>query len=164
MQDRPTAPELLDAMAANLFGEVREWVPRERRFQMLVLANLCAVIARELRAGAEPSLADARLFRELLRSRSSGDRIRRPVRRARDRRSSSALRCAAASSTTASTRRSPACASTSPASSRSRAPATPTGPAEVEVERRAASHCAISVGSIDANGLRPDDRSAPARP
>ena len=54
-------------MAADLFGKVREWVPRERRFQILVLANLCAVIARELRAGAEPSLADARLFRELLR-------------------------------------------------------------------------------------------------
>ncbi len=67
MQDRPTAPELLDAMAADLFGRVREWVPRERRFQILVLANLCAVLARELRAGAEPSLADARLFRELLR-------------------------------------------------------------------------------------------------
>ena len=66
MQNRPTAPELLDAMAAKLFGEVREWVPRERRFQVLVLANLCAVIARELRAGAEPSLADVRLFRELL--------------------------------------------------------------------------------------------------
>lgn len=66
MQDRPTAPELLDAMAAKLFGEVREWVPRERRFQVLVLANLCAVIARELRAGAEPSLADVRLFRERL--------------------------------------------------------------------------------------------------
>jgi len=66
MQDRPTAPELLDAMAAKLFGDVREWVPRERRFQVLVLANLCAVIARELRAGDAPSLADVRLFRELL--------------------------------------------------------------------------------------------------
>ena len=66
MQDRPTAPELLDAMAAKLFTEVREWVPRERRFQVLVLANLCAVIARELRAGPEPSLADVCLFRELL--------------------------------------------------------------------------------------------------
>jgi len=70
VQDRPTAPELLDAMAADLFGKVREWVPRERRFQVLVLANLCAVIARELRAGPEPSLADARLFRDLLREPS----------------------------------------------------------------------------------------------
>src|SRR5215218_7435515 len=55
MQDRPTAPELLDAMAAELYAEVRERVPRERRFRVLVLANLCAVIARELRAGDEPS-------------------------------------------------------------------------------------------------------------
>jgi Domain of unknown function (DUF6285) len=66
MQDRPTAPELLDAMAAQLFSEVREWVPRERRFQVLVLANLCAVIARELRAGEGPSLEDTRLFVGLL--------------------------------------------------------------------------------------------------
>ena len=65
MQDRPTAPEILEAMAAKLFGEVRDWVPRERRFQVLVLANLCAVIARELRAGAWPSLADVSLFRSL---------------------------------------------------------------------------------------------------
>ena len=66
MQDRPTAPELLDALAAMLFTDVREWVPRERRFQILVAANLCAVVARETRAGAEPSVADARLFRSLL--------------------------------------------------------------------------------------------------
>jgi len=66
VQDRPTAPELLDALAAMLFSQVREWVPRERRFQVLVAANVCAVVARELRAGAAPSLADARLFRELL--------------------------------------------------------------------------------------------------
>ena len=60
MQDRPTAPELLDAMAPKLFTEVREWVPGERRFQVLVLANLCAVIARELLSMAghsEPALA-----------------------------------------------------------------------------------------------------------
>ena len=66
MQDRPTAPELLDALATMLFTEVREWVPRERRFQILVAANLCAVVAREIRAGAEPSRADLRLFRSIL--------------------------------------------------------------------------------------------------
>jgi hypothetical protein len=65
MQDRPTAAELLDAMAVDLYSEVREWVPRERRFQVLVLANLCAVIARELRAGDEPSQRDLGLFSEL---------------------------------------------------------------------------------------------------
>ncbi len=73
MQDRPTAPELLDAMAAQLFGEVREWVPRERRFQILVLANLCAVIARELRAGEGPSHADTRLFCDLLGEEGGAD-------------------------------------------------------------------------------------------
>jgi uncharacterized protein DUF6285 len=65
MQDRPTAPELLDAMAADLYSEVREWVPRERRFRILVLANLCAVIARELRAGEAPSREDLELFSAL---------------------------------------------------------------------------------------------------
>ena len=73
MQDRPTAPELLDAMAATLFTEVREWVPRERRFQVLVLANLCAVIARELRAGERPSLEDTRLFCGLLGEEGGAD-------------------------------------------------------------------------------------------
>ena len=65
MQDRPRAAELLDAMAQQLAGEVREWVPRDRRFQILVLANLCAVIARELRDGEQLSEADAQLFSEL---------------------------------------------------------------------------------------------------
>jgi hypothetical protein len=74
MQDRPTAPELLDAMAATLFTEVRGWVPRERRFQVLVLANLCAVIARELRAGDGHSRADLELFNELAGSRAEEPR------------------------------------------------------------------------------------------
>ena len=52
-------------MAADLYSEVREWVPRERRFRVLVLANLCAVIARELRAGEEPSREDLDLFSRL---------------------------------------------------------------------------------------------------
>jgi uncharacterized protein DUF6285 len=66
MQDRPTAPELLDALAEYLFGELRPEVPREQRFKVLVAANLCAVVARELRAGEAPSTEDAKLFRELL--------------------------------------------------------------------------------------------------
>ena len=65
MQDRPTAPELLEALAELLFTDVREWVPRERRFQVLAAANVCAVVARELRAGREPTLADLELFRAL---------------------------------------------------------------------------------------------------
>jgi hypothetical protein len=73
VQDRPTAPELLDALAAMLFGQVREWVPRERRFQILVAANVCAVLGRELRAGERPSLEDARLFCDLLGEEGGAD-------------------------------------------------------------------------------------------
>ena len=90
MQDRPTAPELLDAMAADLYAEVREWVPRERRFQVLVLANLCAVLARELRAGEEPSRRrTCELFTALSGSRRRATRAR-PARDSWPRRSGAA--------------------------------------------------------------------------
>jgi hypothetical protein len=65
-QDRPTAPELLEAVAEYLFAEVRPEVPAEQRFRVLVAANLCAVVARELRAGDELLREDLALFRELL--------------------------------------------------------------------------------------------------
>jgi Domain of unknown function (DUF6285) len=65
-QDRPTAPELLDAVAEYLFGELRSEVPPEQRFKVLVAANICAVVAREIRAGEGPSREDLTLFRELL--------------------------------------------------------------------------------------------------
>jgi hypothetical protein len=68
-QDRPQAPELLDAVAEFLFADVREWAPREKRFQVLVAANLCAVVARELRGGEAPLRADLGLFGELLGER-----------------------------------------------------------------------------------------------
>jgi hypothetical protein len=66
MQDRPTAPELLDAVAEYLFAELRPEVSREQRFKVLVAANVCAVVARELRAGEEPDRQDRELFTELL--------------------------------------------------------------------------------------------------
>ncbi len=65
-QDRPAAPELLEALAEYLFTEVREAVPREERFRVLVAANLCAVLAREWRAGDEPLREDLVLFGEIL--------------------------------------------------------------------------------------------------
>src|SRR5687768_10323296 len=65
-QDRPDAVELLEAVAEFLFADVRDWAPREKRFQVLVAANVCAVVARELRAGEEPLREDLALFRELL--------------------------------------------------------------------------------------------------
>jgi hypothetical protein len=70
-QDRPEAAELLDAVAEFLFADVREWAPREKRFQVLVAANVCAVVARELRAGEEPLREDLALFRELLGERAA---------------------------------------------------------------------------------------------
>ena len=65
-QDRPERAELLDAVAEYLFAEVRPAVPREQRFQVLVAANVCAVVARELRAGDEPLREDLAMFRDLL--------------------------------------------------------------------------------------------------
>jgi hypothetical protein len=66
MQDRPTAPELLDSVAEYLVAELRPEVPREQRFKVLVAANVCAVVAREIRAGEEPDAEDLALFGELL--------------------------------------------------------------------------------------------------
>jgi Domain of unknown function (DUF6285) len=65
-QDRPDAAELLDALAEFVSEDVREWAPREQRFQVLVAANLCAILGRELRAGSEPLRDDLALLRELL--------------------------------------------------------------------------------------------------
>src|SRR5215211_4712305 len=66
MQDRPSAPELLDSVAEYLFAELRPEVPREQRFEVLVAANVCTVVAREIRAGEEPDRRDLALFAELL--------------------------------------------------------------------------------------------------
>jgi len=66
MQDRPQAPELLDAVAEYLFAELRPEVSREQRFKLLVAANVCAVVAREIRAGEAPDREDLALFQELL--------------------------------------------------------------------------------------------------
>ena len=66
MQDRPEAADLLEALAEYLFAELRPEVPREQRFKVLVAANLCAVVAREIRAGEEPDREDLSLFAELL--------------------------------------------------------------------------------------------------
>ena len=65
-QDRPDAAELLEAVAEYLFAELRPEVPREQRFRVLVAANVCAVVARELRAGEGPAREDEELFASLL--------------------------------------------------------------------------------------------------
>jgi hypothetical protein len=74
-QDRPDAPELLDALAEFLAGEVAEWAPREKRFQVLVAANLCAILGRELRAGPAPLRDDLALMCELLGAEPPGPEL-----------------------------------------------------------------------------------------
>jgi hypothetical protein len=66
MQDQPTPAELLDAVGEYLFAELRPEVPREQRFKLLVAANVCGIVAREIRAGGQPDGEDAALFGELL--------------------------------------------------------------------------------------------------
>jgi len=66
MQERPDAAELLEAVAEYLFAELRPEVAREQRFRVLVAANVCAVVARELRAGEAPDREDLELFGELI--------------------------------------------------------------------------------------------------
>lgn len=65
-QDPPGTAELLEAVAEYLFAELRPEVPSEQRFRVLVAANVCAVVAREIRAGEGPAREDAELFAELL--------------------------------------------------------------------------------------------------
>jgi Domain of unknown function (DUF6285) len=71
-QDRPDAPDLLEAVAEYLFSELRPAVPDGERFRVLVAANVCAVVARELRAGDAPSREDLALLLELLGEGDAG--------------------------------------------------------------------------------------------
>jgi hypothetical protein len=86
-QDRPDAAEVLDSLAEFLFSDVRDWAPREKRFQVLVAANLCAILGRELRAGSEPMREDLALLLDLLGTEPpvgelSGAELREAVRAA----------------------------------------------------------------------------------
>lgn len=59
MQDRPDAADLARALAAFLMEEVRPAVPDGMRFGVLVAANACAILAREIAAGDEPVVEEA---------------------------------------------------------------------------------------------------------
>ena len=64
MQDHPAAHELLGELAKWLATELREKVPREERFGVLVAANVAAIVAREIAPGApDPEAERARLAR-----------------------------------------------------------------------------------------------------
>jgi hypothetical protein len=72
MQDRPDAPELLAALARWLHEDLRPTLPRERRFEALVAANACAILAREWAADG-PAAADRTRQRELARAIRAGE-------------------------------------------------------------------------------------------
>src|SRR4051812_4782701 len=74
-QDRPNADELLDSVAEYLFSELRPEVPPEQRFKVLVAANVCAVVAREIRAGDQPERQDLELFSELIGEQVDDPRV-----------------------------------------------------------------------------------------
>jgi hypothetical protein len=79
-QDRPDAAELLEAVAEYLVAELRPEVPREQRFRVLVAANVCAVVAREIRAGEVPAREDGELFAELLGEEGGAEELARRLR------------------------------------------------------------------------------------
>ena len=57
MQDRPTATELLEALASFLGEELAGKVEGGLRFKVLVAANVAGIVARELRLGHDQDRA-----------------------------------------------------------------------------------------------------------
>ncbi|MFT3853352.1 MAG: DUF6285 domain-containing protein [Ilumatobacteraceae bacterium] len=53
MQDRPTAAELLEAVADSLDGEVLPVVDFTVQHKVRVAANICRIVVRELQLGAD---------------------------------------------------------------------------------------------------------------
>ena len=53
MQDKPTAEELLEALAQFLDAEVVPAFEGRRRFHAIVAANVARIVAREIRLGPE---------------------------------------------------------------------------------------------------------------
>jgi hypothetical protein len=66
VQDRPSAPELLAAVASFLMEDVLPRVPAEQRFGVRVAANSCAVCAREALAGPAAAAAERERMQALL--------------------------------------------------------------------------------------------------
>jgi hypothetical protein len=67
MQDRPTARELVEAAAQFLSAELLPAVADPRlRFRSLIAANVLAIVARELAAGAAPLRDELRRVGDLL--------------------------------------------------------------------------------------------------
>src|SRR3954451_1080847 len=66
MQDHPPAHALLEQLAAWLATELRENVPRNERFGVLVAANVAAIVAREIGPDAPRPEAERERMTRLL--------------------------------------------------------------------------------------------------
>jgi len=73
MQDHPAAHELLGELAKWLATELREKVPREERFGVLVAANVAAIVAREIAPGAPSPEAERERLARLVPGTSLAD-------------------------------------------------------------------------------------------
>lgn len=73
MQDRPDAPDLLDAVASFVADELQPALTDPRlRYRTLVAANVLRVVARELRAGDVPLRDEWRRLAALLDQHAVG--------------------------------------------------------------------------------------------
>ncbi|MFL5819712.1 MAG: DUF6285 domain-containing protein [Solirubrobacteraceae bacterium] len=72
MQDRPDAPELAAAVSQFLAEQVRPAVPAELRFLVLVAANACAILAREIQGMSAEEAAEARRLLALATGADAG--------------------------------------------------------------------------------------------
>jgi hypothetical protein len=72
MQDRPTASELLEAIAALLEGDVLAATRGGLQHQVRVAGNLCRVLEREARLGAEAEAREVALLADALGEAPAG--------------------------------------------------------------------------------------------
>jgi hypothetical protein len=66
VQDKPTAEELLEALAQFLEGEVVPAFEGRRRFHAIVAANVARIVAREIRLGPEQTKQEYAALCDLL--------------------------------------------------------------------------------------------------
>jgi hypothetical protein len=72
MQDRPTASELLEAIADLLEGEVLTATRGGLQHQVRVAGNLCRILAREARLGAAAEEREVALLADALGEEPAG--------------------------------------------------------------------------------------------
>jgi hypothetical protein len=76
LQDRPTAPELLDAVATLLTDDIMPALDHRKRFHVRVAANLLRILEREWTLDAEYIAIDRAVMSALLGVEGSSDELR----------------------------------------------------------------------------------------